>query len=142
VKLTLTVAASAVSVRRWCLPELFSREGSETKVEIEGRSVGPAHIEPRDTLLLVSAEKGPTKAAGYAHGGKTPWIVDCELPRCQFEHLLTMIFADRLAVVEMAFDHLRWQKGTLLEAEFTTHPLPSESGGNVLRRFSSPSVDD
>lgn len=127
VELTLTVAASAISVRRWTIPELFSKEGSETKIQIEGQSIGPRHKEPRDTLLLISVEKGPTKAAGYAHGGRTPWTVDCELPRYQFEDLLTMIISDKLVMIDMVFDHLRWHKGTLVSVEFRTRPLPSES---------------
>lgn len=84
-------------------------------------------MKPRSTLLLISVEKSPTKVAGYAYGRTTPWTVDCELPQYQFDHLLMMIFSDKLTIVDMAFDRLRWQKGAMLSVEFMTRQLSSDT---------------
>jgi len=68
----------------------------------------------------VSQDTDITKVVGLALGGKTPWTVTCYLPRRQFADLLAMVLADKLRVVELIFDELRWHKGTLLSVHFTT----------------------
>jgi len=64
-----------------------------------------------------------TRVVGLALGGKTPWTVTCALPRRQFADLLAIVLADKLRVVELIFDELRWHKGTLLSVHFTTGEL-------------------
>lgn len=127
VRLALTVTAAAASVRRWASAEDRPQEDSETEIQIEGQSIGHPLRQPRGTLLSISIEKGHTKAVGFASGGKTPWMVICELPRFQFEDLLMIILSDKLKMVDMVFDHLRYNKGTLISVDFKTRSSQNKS---------------
>jgi len=128
-EMKLVVAASAIVIWRSSAPEIdrMSKLCADTRIRIEGQSKGARYREARDTLLLVATERSTSEVVGYAHGGSTPWTVDCTLPHDQFCDLVAMVLADKLVVVEMGFDRLRWHKGTLLFVEFGTSMLPSES---------------
>jgi hypothetical protein len=122
----LIVAGVAVSVRR-LEPSQSQAVPSGTSIRIEGQSNGLATNEMRDTLLLVSPVSASMNVLGHALGGKTPWTVSCNLFRDQFADVLAMVLAGRLQYVDMAFDQIRWHKGTLLSINFATRPLQSEA---------------
>lgn len=124
--LRLTVTDAAVFVRHMQHGQPQADVLSGTKIRIEGQSGGSASKVIRETLLLVAPEDTSMNVPGYALGGKTPWTVSCQLPLDQFANLLTMVLAGKLHAVDMAFDEVRWHKGTLLSIKFATRPLPSE----------------
>lgn len=122
----LVVAGAAVSVRR-LEPGQPEAVLSGTSIRIEGQSSGLATNEMRDTLLLVSPVSASMNVLGLALGGKTPWTVSCNLFRDQFADVLAMVLSGQLQSVDMAFDQIRWHKGTLLSINFATRPLQGEA---------------
>ncbi|CAN1724884.1 protein of unknown function [Hyphomicrobium sp. 1Nfss2.1] len=92
-----------------------------TSIHVGGLASSLIFKEPREAFLQVSSGM-EIKALGYA-SGNSRWTVICDLPRDQFVDLLAIVLAGRLSVVEMDFNQLKWNRGTLEAIEFGTRAL-------------------
>jgi len=124
----MTVSACAVRVGRTG-PKIIHPlpEGeSDTYINIEGTLDRPVYKDMRAALVSVFERDEPPGDPGTAIGSELVWNVICALPPSQFAALLGLVFADKLTMVELLFEDLRWRRARLRSIHFCTAPVPFE----------------
>lgn len=129
VRFTVSVEAASVSAGR-IGPDIYTLAPageSRTYIHIEGTLDRPVLRDVIAAAIQVSDGDEKPGNPGAAIGVTSVFSVACALPRGQFDDVLALVMAGKLAKADLLFESLRRGHGVLRSIHFRTAPTPREA---------------